>query len=295
MASFDQVVNPEQSPEQTPGGMLRQARAAAGISAREMADRLNWLPRYVSAIEENRFDEMRGTAFVRGYLRAYGKMLGVDQQELLSAYTAMALPEQTLAISASTDRQEPFTRRPIVGISASIAGAILVVMVFLWWQGDSGQGDGATAESPAVQNKATQLPAPRRPEALSPVEQAPVKQAPIEEAIVPVDDAATEITVEQVAVVVAQPPAPSSQVSFTAALLQFRFSGDCWLEVRDGTDTRIYADLRRSGDELGLDGQPPFAILVGDSRYVQLHYDGQEFEIQSRPGRIVARFSVGEQ
>ena len=89
-------------------------------------------------------------------------------------------------------------------------------------------------------------------------------------------------------------PVPSSPVSCTDALLQFRFSGDCWLEVRDGTDTLIYADLHRSGDELDLDGQPPFVILVGDSRYVQLHYDGQEFEIQSRPGRVVARFSVGE-
>ena len=303
MTSFDKVANPEVSLEQTPGRMLRQAREAAGISAQEMASRLNWMPRYITAIEENYYDEMRGTTFVRGYLRAYGKMLGVDEQQLMSAFTAMQLPEEPLVDSARADKQVSIMRRPMMGIAAGIAGAILVVMVFLWWQGDSGQPLNATVATPAVQSTAIQTPA----------EEEPVEEEVVEEEVVEEDVSVAEITAEKVAVAVEQAvpgdvgddallvqagplePVPSSVVAFADALLQFRFSGDCWLEVRDGTEQLIYADLRRTGDELGLDGQPPFTVLVGDSRYVQLHYDGEEFEIQSRPGRVLAKFSVGEQ
>ncbi len=318
MTSFDKVANPEVSLEQTPGRMLRQAREAAGISAQEMASRLNWMPRYITAIEENYYDEMRGTTFVRGYLRAYGKMLGVDEQQLMSAFTAMQLPEEPLVDSARADKQVSIMRRPMMGIAAGIAGAILVVMVFLWWQGDSGQPLNATVATPAVQSTAIQTPAEEEPveeEVVEEevVEEEVVEEEVVEEEVVEEDVSVAEITAEKVAVAVEQAvpgdvgddallvqagplePVPSSVVAFADALLQFRFSGDCWLEVRDGTEQLIYADLRRTGDELGLDGQPPFTVLVGDSRYVQLHYDGEEFEIQSRPGRVLAKFSVGEQ
>ena len=77
--------------------------------------------------------------------------------------------------------------------------------------------------------------------------------------------------------------------------LLFRFSGDCWIEIRNGADELIYADLRREGDELAMDGLPPFQVLVGDAQNVELLYLGEPFDITPRPGRALARFTVGEQ
>ncbi len=77
--------------------------------------------------------------------------------------------------------------------------------------------------------------------------------------------------------------------------LQFSFSGDCWLEVRDGEGQLIYADLRRAGDTLGLDGMPPFEILAGDAAAVSLRYRGEPVAMRTRPGRDTARLTVGEQ
>ena len=53
-----------------------------------MADRLNWLPSYVKAVEENHFDELRGDAFVRGYLRAYARQVDLPEDDIVAAYDA---------------------------------------------------------------------------------------------------------------------------------------------------------------------------------------------------------------
>ena len=76
--------------------------------------------------------------------------------------------------------------------------------------------------------------------------------------------------------------------------LQFRFSGDCWLEVRNAADELIYADLRRDGDVLNLSGRAPFRVLLGNAGVVELDYQGEAVAIERRPGRSIAKFSVGE-
>ncbi|MEP5763108.1 MAG: helix-turn-helix domain-containing protein, partial [Halieaceae bacterium] len=77
----------------TPGHMLREAREQTGFSTREMADRLKWMPVNVTAIEENRFDSLRGPAFVRGYLRAYAKAVNLDEELVLAAYDAQGFED----------------------------------------------------------------------------------------------------------------------------------------------------------------------------------------------------------
>jgi cytoskeleton protein RodZ len=76
-------------------------------------------------------------------------------------------------------------------------------------------------------------------------------------------------------------------------MLQFRFSGDCWVEIRDGNDELIYADLRGDGDSLDLNGLPPFTITLGDATVVELRYQGEPVVITPRRGRVLARFTVG--
>ena len=77
-------------------------------------------------------------------------------------------------------------------------------------------------------------------------------------------------------------------------LLEFSFDGDCWVEVRDGNEELIYADLRTAGDELSLNGLPPFKIRLGDATVVELRFQGEPFPIPTRPGRLLTKFSVGE-
>jgi cytoskeleton protein RodZ len=318
-----------EQPIQTPGEILRSARAAAGISAREMADRLNWMPSYIGAIEENRFEELRGTAFVRGYLRTYGKMLGVSEQSLLSAFDAMILPPESATANVPARPEHSVWRQPGVGIGLGISGALLVVLAF-WWRQDAGQNPAVEQPQAAAVRELPPKLSPRPEQDAPPVETPQVDSPETDSSAVAVEEIiaieltegdsstaefkteaagtpapeqeseqvveqlpeSTPATMEQPAAVVET--LPPDATAFADAVLQFTFTGECWLEVLDGNNKLIYYNLRRAGDQLGVSGLPPFNIKVGNAANVKLVYRGEDFAITTRPGRTVARFDVGE-
>lgn len=74
-------------PSQDPplGPLLRAAREARSESLAEAAGALKLSARQLAAIEEERFDDLPGPAFVRGFVRNYGRHLGVDVEPLIAA------------------------------------------------------------------------------------------------------------------------------------------------------------------------------------------------------------------
>lgn len=288
----------------TPGEMLRTAREAQGISPREMADRLNWMPTYLNAVEENRFEVLRGTAFARGYLRAYAKQIDIPESSLLEAFDALQAPESSSAEeSIEADSQSPL-KKPEVGIALGLACAVLLIAGLWWWQSDASKKPAPLVTN--VSERRTQEveleETTASAELLVAAEQFAATEAALEESAL--EQAEAEVADAELADSVLVPDqaldqpldSPVEDTDLTAvsnAMLQFRFSGDCWVEVRNGNDELIYADLRRNGDSLNLDDLPPFNITLGDSRYVELRFRGEPVTIRPRPGRVLARFSVG--
>ena len=67
-----------------PGARLRAAREAAGLGIGEVAEQLHLLRYFVQALEQDEYGRLRGDTFVRGYLRNYARLLGIDADEVLS-------------------------------------------------------------------------------------------------------------------------------------------------------------------------------------------------------------------
>ena len=291
----------------TPGEMLRTAREALGISSREMADRLNWLPGHLTAMEENRFEVLRGTAFARGYLRAYAKQLELSESVLLAAFEAMQTPEFPAAGDSAETVSESPLKKPEVGIALGLACAVLLITGLWWWQSDVPQ-----KPAPQVTNVSEQRIGEAEPEQSPASDQllvvaaeqfaateAALEQSAIEQAELEVAEAEAEMPLDPVLDQPLAGPAEDTDTGIEAvegdAMLQFRFSGDCWVEIRDGNDELIYKDFLRDGDSVNLDGLPPFNILLGDSTVVDLSYQGEPVLITPRRGRVLARFTVGAQ
>jgi cytoskeletal protein RodZ len=73
---------------ETLGGYLRQQRLRRGASVAELS-RVTRIPlASLEAIEADRFDELPGEVFVRGFLRAYAQALGELPAEILARYTS---------------------------------------------------------------------------------------------------------------------------------------------------------------------------------------------------------------
>src|SRR3954471_707320 len=69
--------------ESSPGAMLAAAREELNLSVSDVARHLKLSPAQVEALEEGAYDRLPGRVFVRGFLRNYAKLLGIDPQPLL--------------------------------------------------------------------------------------------------------------------------------------------------------------------------------------------------------------------
>ena len=69
-----------------PGELLSTARKKKRRRYKKLSDELGIPEKYLEALENNDFDEMAGPAYVKGYLRAYAKKLGLDSDLVINAF-----------------------------------------------------------------------------------------------------------------------------------------------------------------------------------------------------------------
>jgi len=73
---------------QTLGSTLRQERERRAMSVSELS-RVTRIPVLsLEAIESDRFDELPGEVFVRGFLKAYAQAVGMVPADVLARYTS---------------------------------------------------------------------------------------------------------------------------------------------------------------------------------------------------------------
>ncbi|MBX3300298.1 MAG: helix-turn-helix domain-containing protein [Acidobacteria bacterium] len=71
----------------TLGEKLRQAREERGISIAEVAEQTRISPHYLESIENDNYDPLPGGIFNKGFIKAYAKYVGIDEQEAISDYS----------------------------------------------------------------------------------------------------------------------------------------------------------------------------------------------------------------
>ena len=70
----------------SPGARLRREREAQGISHQQAAESLNLDTMVLAHLEANDFAALGAPVFVKGHLRRYTTMLGLDENEIVSLY-----------------------------------------------------------------------------------------------------------------------------------------------------------------------------------------------------------------
>ena len=105
---------------------------------REAADLLNLMPDYVAILERDDYQALRSPPFARGYLKAYGKLLGLDEEQLMSSF------DQISDTGAAPPRERVVTRplqlqRTGLGVVIGLAVLFMLVLALWWWQGDAGE------------------------------------------------------------------------------------------------------------------------------------------------------------
>jgi hypothetical protein len=126
------------------GQSLREARLARGITLEAVEAETRIRTRYLQALENERFDELPGEAYAKGFLRTYADHLGLDGHEYIAAYRsrARALAEPTFIPRAQRPYEPPRTGPALAG---AVAAVLLVSLSLAAWQ----LGDDAPKQPPA--------------------------------------------------------------------------------------------------------------------------------------------------
>ena len=131
----------------TLGQRLRRDREAAGRSLEELSAELHLSLERLRALEEDRFDELSGPAFVKGYLRAWARAVDGDAEQYLREYLRLEAAAPHWAPHEPVAVEDEPARRRLLWLSAALA-ALLVVLLLLWlWRG--GRSEWVPASPPA--------------------------------------------------------------------------------------------------------------------------------------------------
>lgn len=126
-----------------PGEALRAARESRGWSVAEVATQLNLTPTRLTQLEAGEFDKLPGNTFARGYIRAYAKLLGLEQAPLVADFDQFTGSNAAGSSVHALGRIEEPTR-----YSQSILRLVSFLLLlgvggacFYWWQDQGWQLD----------------------------------------------------------------------------------------------------------------------------------------------------------
>ncbi len=74
------------------GAVLAEARKKLGMSIHEVSDRLHLTEYYVRALEANDYSNLPGEVFVKGYLKSYALLVGLEPAAVSGFYHDASTP-----------------------------------------------------------------------------------------------------------------------------------------------------------------------------------------------------------
>ena len=70
------------------------------------------------------------------------------------------------------------------------------------------------------------------------------------------------------------------------------FSGACWVDVRDNDRKfKLFGEMPK-GTRKVLGGQPPYKVVIGNAKAVDISVDGKPFDLAPYAKGNVARFTL---
>lgn len=265
------------------GADLRAARERLGWGLTECAGGLRIRREYLAALEDGQFEALPGAAYAAGFLRSYGRALGLDAGELVRRYKAEAARDSVQDLSFPV----PAPERGWPTGAILLLGAVLVVGAYAGWYRLSGEGRLPAEVEPAIPSRLAPLAEQVVPLAVPPASPKPAVTAPDRSlpddlpsmpAISP-SSAAAAIPLPPVpaaipppvtqALVVAPPQdAPGAAVpppAMESPRLLLRASGDAWVQVRDRSGQVLLSKIMKAGDSWSVPAKPGLLLHTGNA------------------------------
>ncbi|CAG9000743.1 MAG: Cytoskeleton protein RodZ [Candidatus Celerinatantimonas neptuna] len=128
-----------QTPPRSLGQELKEAREAAGLSAQDVAARLNLRLQVIHDIESDNVEQHISDLFYKGYVRSYAKLLNISESQILAEYNLTHEPIKP--VKMHTFSQPILDERTRDGRLKWLTWLIILILLVLlgwwWWQNHS--------------------------------------------------------------------------------------------------------------------------------------------------------------
>jgi cytoskeleton protein RodZ len=287
-------------------------------------------PRQVQALEADRYADLPGAVFVRGFIRNYARVLKLDPIPLLHALEPALAQAAPLRAHATSGTLPVPARRDHSRLLLVLLGVLFLAVIVaggyeLW----SRQKEHATAVStlptptnlvplqPATKSAADRESSDSLALASPGVLQDPGAGLPLvaetaakSEAVDPLAAASASVSVDSGSVLlppttdrrpaapepaVAEPTSPdtSSRASEQrTGRIGIHFTRASWAEIRDREGRIVFSGTGQAGSERNFEALPPLSVVIGNAGGVRMTYNGNALDVASHAERNIARFTL---
>lgn len=290
------------------GPQLKQARESLGLSVAEVAEVQHLRPAIIHAIESGHYEQIDTELFLKGYIRAYARQVGLDGNALIADLNVELEPRrqelaQAKAANPLIDMERRRRKKRQVAKVALwlIALVILGLLVFSFIYSPSqlanlsGTSDDTTAPSalesdlPDAMNDSDSSLSPTNtedaPEALVAPDvdtssddesQAVGSESSlaqlVKNPVVMTDNGESPVNTEQ-----------ASQIADNRGRLEIEFIGDCWIQVRDINGRSLASGLKRQNDRVDLRTESDIRLVIGAANAIGImRFEGAPVDLGSK-------------
>jgi cytoskeleton protein RodZ len=112
---------------------LQAARIQQGLSLDDVANRMHLSASILEALEDNDFEEITAPIFVKGYLRAYSRIVSLDEDDMIDQYIHFYSEADPPISSISKTTSELSAADPRIKWTTYIVVLIIGVLLAAWW------------------------------------------------------------------------------------------------------------------------------------------------------------------
>ncbi len=286
------------------GTLLVAARNHTALNQSEVASQTKLPLRTIQALENDEFEKLPEYTYVRGYLRLYAQVVGIDEKDVIEAYDEQYhVAPKVSPVVGSKDGFNPVTLWGTVAVAALLAGLLVIL-----WAGEkfmnqdsnltsvnssftppnleddkvvtslstsTSSGDVVATDDPVVQKADDQVLPVMENQSPASEEQTSL---PEREENIGMD---TEQVEQEQPVQVGRDQSLTSDAVITGEgvdVLMLKYTGESWTEISDADSSLLMRELSRAGSVRSFRGKAPFHIFLGNSPSVVIEINGQYFD-----------------
>lgn len=262
------------------GVRLRESREAQGLTLTEVAERLHMPVHVIRALESEDWRQLGAPVFVRGQVRSYARLLGLDEQSLVEQ--AHVAPVEPVRLVSHTHVPRAKWIFDNLMRRAAYVGITVALVVPVWYAAH--YHFGADALRTAALDV---MPGSNRTPTVAP----------------PPSSSASAAQGADAASPAAAPPARKVSAPYVASLtplprqtepagLRLRFDGESWIEVTAPDGQIIEKTLVKAGQERRYRAGEVGHLVLGNAAAVEVQHDGATVDLTPFKRANVARFAV---